>query len=77
MGSEIQLKPCPFCGGEARMFAPKICGEWQGYRYVACQSCHASTSGIMGGVNGGKTKTKKQAAAAWNRRAPQGASNGK
>jgi len=66
-----KLKPCPFCGGEAKMFAPRIFGKWQGYRYVACQTCHASTSGMMGGPDGGKTKTEEEAAAAWNRRAEE------
>ena len=31
-----KLKPCPFCGGEARLFAN------EGVR-VYCKNCHAST----------------------------------
>ena len=60
---EIELKPCPFCGGKAEMFTPRIFGKWAGYHYVACQECHAKTSGVMP-----NKRTKKLAAIYWNRR---------
>ena len=47
------LKPCPFCGGEASM--RYVCGEY----FVLCKSC--SGSGTI--VN-----AEKKAAEAWNRR---------
>lgn len=64
VSNKIELKPCPFCGGKAEMFTPRIFGEWVGYHYVACQKCHARTSGFMP-----KKRTKKLAAIYWNRRA--------
>jgi Lar family restriction alleviation protein len=62
----MELKPCPFCGGEAetKMYlwghhaethAPIWC------YYVYCVSCDAMTDNIF--------KSKKEAIAAWNRRA--------
>ena len=59
-----ELKPCPFCGGEAD-FA-KV-----GYQdrddiiepYVFCKNCHTLS---------GWYKTKEEAKTAWNRRADDG-----
>ena len=38
---EIELKPCPFCGGDAEMQQ----GKYQGLRtfYVSCLGCGART----------------------------------
>lgn len=49
---EIKLKPCPFCGGKAKIV--KTYTIW-----VKCINCHASAN---------CHSTKKEAAAAWNRR---------
>ena len=63
MASKIELKPCPFCGSDnVEIYSPSINGKWVGYRSPVCNECHASIRGI-------KFKTKRQAAAAWNRRA--------
>lgn len=52
-----ELKPCPFCGGEAA-FGANSC---QGFEYVRCVSCKARTWSCY--------NTKEQAAEAWNTRA--------
>lgn len=52
-----ELKPCPFCGGEAA-FGANSC---QGFEYVRCASCKARTWSCY--------DTKEQAAEACNTRA--------
>ena len=37
--SEIKLKPCPFCGGEAKMKITKYGGS-----YVMCNKCYCRTT---------------------------------
>lgn len=66
----IELKPCPFCGGDAVMtviephthviatFMP----DYEGGAFIECTGCSAAISGA----------TPEQAAAAWNRRASDG-----
>lgn len=39
--SNIKLKPCPFCGGVAR-----IASEGETVVFVTCQTCHVETPGI-------------------------------
>lgn len=36
----IKIKPCPFCGGEAKL--KKYCG---GYWFVECQNCYVTKNG--------------------------------
>ena len=64
------LKPCPFCGGEARpnsvQYArdseiAKLNGRADFYG-VNCVSCGADTRGLLG------ASTPEQAAERWNRR---------
>lgn len=50
----IDLKPCPFCGGEARMESVDL-----GVFWVECKNCYAETI---------CADTEDEAAAAWNRR---------
>lgn len=48
-----ELKPCPFCGGEAIL-------EWEGDSYViSCKECNAEIT---------FEQTRKSAIKAWNRR---------
>lgn len=65
---KIELKPCPFCGGEAYMYYPdmELVAE---YVEVRCRMCFA---------RGGKRTARvdycavEKAAEAWNRRVDNG-----
>ena len=53
-----ELKPCPFCGGEAKLFTARgKCNQ-----IVRCLACNVSP---------GYRQTKKEAIEAWNTRAEQ------
>lgn len=59
-----ELKPCPFCGGEAKAF---FCEESGAYD-VQCQKCGALP--FLGRKRGvGRFKSMDDVIAAWNRRA--------
>jgi Lar family restriction alleviation protein len=63
---QVQLLPCPFCGGDAKYEAE---GEWQYYDVwsVECRECGASLSGNADmRVSGASAKA--EAIAAWNTR---------
>ena len=53
------LKPCPFCGGEAEEIEPPRKGYWMGFWRIRCTGCHALMHGSHRGMNRD----------AWNRRA--------
>lgn len=53
-----KLKPCPFCGGEAKI--ERIAEEQETLYYAMCICCCATN---------GAYHSKEKAAAAWNRRA--------
>ena len=57
----IELKPCPFCGGEARLFVN------DGVR-VLCTKCRASSE-ILVDSEYYKTSAVEKVIEAWNRRA--------
>lgn len=61
------IKPCPFCGGEAETLKDFDCllSEWQ--YYIQCKKCYSSSH---------LYKTDDEAIAAWNRRAKEGDNNG-
>lgn len=48
-----QIKPCPFCGGEAK------CIEFYGLYHVICCNCH---------IAGKDCSTRESAVSAWNSR---------
>lgn len=62
----IELKPCPFCGGEAHTFQTR----WTNNRwYTCCPSCE-TICGLPDGYDFvGKYDTEAEAAEAWNIRA--------
>ena len=51
--TETNLKPCPFCGGEAK------CIEFYGLYHVICCNCH---------IAGKDCPTRESAVSAWNTR---------
>lgn len=63
----MRLKPCPFCGGEAKKQAKEV----NGLRaiYVVCEKCGAS-SGIYKTHNPRVKDEENPAIKAWNRREP-------
>lgn len=71
---KIELKPCPFCGGEAKIesLPPDEQYETTSY-YISCYDCGSSTS--FGYIYVDKTArecTKKETIDKWNRRADNG-----
>lgn len=59
----MELKPCPFCGGEACMQEHKFHGYTSTFG-VVCLDCCAETRQFY--------ETRKEAEEAWNRRADNG-----
>ena len=60
----FELKPCPFCGGEARLFV-------NGGVRVICSKCYASTR-IMSDEIEYDSNAVETVIEAWNRRADNG-----
>lgn len=64
MAREPELKPCPFCGGEAEIVGHYIKGVPNNYQYfVRCKRCKARPT-----LYGFNFKKKEKAIEAWNRR---------
>lgn len=59
--NEIELKPCPFCGGKARKFSGFIAGVTM----IVCNNCRAKVS------FSGKEQ-EQETVNAWDRRADNG-----
>ena len=53
-----ELKPCPFCGGEAAVVEVFLYGKVKGY-VVGCEKCECESS---------MYSSKQNAEIAWNRR---------
>lgn len=60
----IELKPCPFCGGKARLFV-------NGGVRVICPKCYASTR-ILTDKMEYESNAVETVIEAWNRRADNG-----
>ena len=45
--TDLELKPCPFCGGKAYMFIDE---DGEGYRrlVIGCEKCMAEVAGAFG-----------------------------
>ena len=56
MSEKNELKPCPFCGGEAHSY-----DDYMGFCHVQCEECGNGTL---------KCTTASEARALWNRRVP-------
>lgn len=56
-----ELKPCPFCGGEA-----KLVNTWNCLCQIICRSCGANIGGIKRHPN--DFRTRDEVIAAWNSR---------
>ena len=56
--TEPKLKPCPFCGGEARVTGSESLGTVN-YYYAYCMECNARTDDCA---------DRQSAIEAWNRR---------
>ena len=65
MSFEIELKPCPFCGGKASFLTVEQTDGTRGYE-VSCENaaCEVCSCTML-------HPTKAEAAAAWNRRPQQ------
>jgi hypothetical protein len=63
MKSEVKLLPCPFCGGEAKVFGPYGWYRQWGISH-SCASFYSGAQEMFGGF-----PTKTAAIAAWNTRA--------
>lgn len=60
----VDLKPCPFCGGEARLFVNDGIS-------VVCTKCYARTM-VRVDTMEGKSSAVESVIEAWNRRADNG-----
>ncbi len=65
--SEIKLKPCPFCGGEACYETPMhILTE--GIMVIECKNCGACPYVVPFKAGKDETEKKNEIAEKWNRR---------
>lgn len=58
----IELKPCPFCGGTAKIWHDP---DGPGYSYVECEKCRMKSVRFMRAF---ERASDEAAAAFWNRR---------
>ena len=59
-----ELKPCPFCGGEAKTIISEGGDYTEDLYWIVCKCCEAETSTYY---------TDEDATEAWNRRVDNGA----
>ena len=69
-----ELKPCPFCGGEAECYRTvvKVGLHYTDAVFVRCKNCEARTGNVLfDGRKHPNGEEYAEAEAAWNRRVPQ------
>lgn len=67
----IELKPCPFCGGEAKIYSATTSGYPKYPKaHCYCERCHASSAAFTDTEQNGTHILN--ASEAWNRRASDG-----
>lgn len=74
-----ELKPCPFCGGKAKLKCdPENWGYSAERNKIECSKCNSSTDWYNWKIGDGIThadysleRSEEEAIEAWNRRAPQ------
>lgn len=62
--AEYELKPCPFCGGKARLWV-------DGGVRVICSRCYGATMNLTDSI-GYESNAVETVIATWNRRADNG-----
>lgn len=60
-----ELKPCPFCGGKARLFV-------DGGVRVVCSKCYVGTMSLTDNIVEYESNAVETVIKAWNRRADNG-----
>lgn len=68
----MELKPCPFCGGEAVLIKRSACvghGDYCNEFFVTCKKCHARGDVFDDYLCELHEKLAREATEAWNRRA--------
>lgn len=73
--TNVELKPCPFCGGEAEIY-PEVDMIMGKFWYIRCKKCYSRGSGIYESERelepqeeyAAITGSWKKAVEAWNRR---------
>ena len=67
------IKPCPFCGGKAKLHNEKMSDGQCSYKayYIECYNCHIKTPAIANDGYHGVRCSEEDIKKIWNRRAPE------
>lgn len=68
-----ELKPCPFCGGEAKAVSYSSVGQDGWIKYAGCVTCfRCYVSVAFSGLSTDPSAAREKASEAWNRRVNDG-----